>query len=279
MSMTAPPPGWPHAHPVPADKTQAGEDDNTGIGYFVVSAKEPERRDILFELTGRSPIPDELVHFKDEVEKTLTTLRMLFPEGDKRFEGYFAPLLSLAQAGLVGERPAPGVAASALAALKSEMVGREAGRIKNQYMRTLGKHAGTFAVLTGALAVTLYLTAPSLAILTDFLFLWTGCMAGVWVSFGARKTVLRFEDLAVPEEDRLDPLVRLFFAGILTTILGLLFSTKAIVVSLGAISTDQINNSIRISLLLGLMCGFSEQALSSKVSQQTTRLLDFDKKS
>lgn len=104
-----------------------------------------------------------------------------------------------------------------------------------------------------------------------------GCVAGVWLSFGARKTILKFEDLNIPEEDRLDPPIRIFSASLLTVILGLLFSTGALAVTVGKITTDQINSSVRVALLLGLACGFSEQALSQKVSHQISAFLDFKK--
>jgi hypothetical protein len=55
-------------------------------------------------------------------------------------------------------------------------------------------------------------------------------MAGVRLSFGARKTSIRFEDLHILEEDRLEPLVRLVFAGLLTLVLALLFSTQAVTI-------------------------------------------------
>jgi hypothetical protein len=251
-------------------------------GAFIVCRDDGDPRDIRFEVApGAGPTPKEQVSLKAEIESVLTILRMLFPD-EQEFEKYFRPLLSLAQAGLVGDHAQPEVAAGALTALKNEITAREGGKIKNRYMKILGVRAlyvGTPTLVAGLL---LYASTrifwpsfvPTFAVANNFLFLWSGCMAGVWLSFGARKTFLRFEDLHIPEEDRLEPTIRLIFAGLLTFILGLFFSLKVVTVNFGTITTDQINTSVKLALLIGLLGGFSEQALSSAVAKQASRLLD-----
>jgi hypothetical protein len=123
------------------------------------------------------------------------------------------------------------------------------------------------------LALLVRWVLPDVPEIMSFLLLEAGCMAGVWVSFGARKTVLAFEDLHILEQDRLEPIVRLIFAGLLTLILGLLFSTQAIEVTLGAIKSAEFVNHPAIALLFGLLSGFSEQALSAQVGKQAANLV------
>jgi hypothetical protein len=106
----------------------------------------------------------------------------------------------------------------------------------------------------------------------NLLLLEIGAMAGVWLSFGTRKALLKFEDLGVLEEDRLDPMVRLVFAGLLTLIIALTFALKVVVVTMGAIRTDQIVNDPLVALLIGMLCGVSEKALSSNVTKQASNL-------
>ena len=245
-------------------------------GAFRVYQDKQNPRDIHFELVadGPVPVPEEQIRLRDGIDQSLMVLRMLFPDNDIRFNEYFRPLLSLAQAGLVGENPQPEVSIRALVALKQEITAREGGRVKNQYMKSLGKNAVVIAAPTLLIAVILRWQFPQFHQITNFFLLWSGCMAGVWLSFGARKTFFNFEDLHIPEQDRLEPLVRLIFAGLLTTIIGLLFSTKAVVVSIGAITTDQINESDRVALLIGMLCGFSEQVLSSQIAKHASTLLD-----
>jgi hypothetical protein len=253
-------------------------------GVFVVSRDSEDRRDIRFELRfDGGPTPKEQLGLKADIESVLTSLRMLFPD-EKDFEIYFRPLLSLAQAGLVGDHAQPEVAAGALTALKNEITAREGGKIKNRYMRTLGQRALYVGAPPLIIAVVSYACThffwpahrQNLDVLNNFLFLWSGCMAGVWLSFGARKTFLRFEDLHILEEDRLEPTIRLIFAGLLTVIVGLFFSLKVLTVNFGSINTDQINVSVKLALLIGLLGGFSEKALSSTVARQASRLLASD---
>lgn len=245
-------------------------------GAFIVSRDTHDPRDIRFEVNGAyaGDIPEEQLDLRDEVDRALLVLRHLFPEGDARFEMPFRSLLSLSQLGLVGPAAQPTLAGRALAALKAEVTVREAGRVKNQYMKRLGLRAvllGAPALLLGGV---LLLWADLDPALSHFLFLWAGCMAGVWLSFGARKMRLAFEELHVLEEDRLEPMVRLVFAGVLTLFLGLLFATGMVAVVVGEVSTAAVNTDVRVSLLIGLACGLSEQVLSTKVTQQATRLLD-----
>jgi len=183
-------------------------------------------------------------------------------------------LLNLARVGLVGEHASPELAARALESLKSDITASEAGRVKNRYMKQLGIRAlisSAALALVGALLCIWTATRPVACIA----FVLAGCMAGVWLSFGARKAVLRFEDLHIPEEDRLEPVIRLVFAGLLTLVIALLFSLKAIVVTMGATSTDQITSDVRLAVLVGMLCGFSEQVLSTRVAKQAGVLLDF----
>jgi hypothetical protein len=198
---------------------------------------------------------------------------MIYPSSGDRFEDYFRQLLSLSQAGLVGEAASPELASRALLVLKEQIVAQEGGRIKNQYMKQLGFKAFILGVPVLIVAIICKLYLPSIETLTNFLFLWAGAMAGVWLSFGARKVVLRFEDLHIPEQDRLEPFVRLFFAGLLTVTIGLLFCTKIIVVNIGPVETWQFTDDTRLALLFGLLCGFSEQVLSTRIASRASQLL------
>lgn len=245
-------------------------------GCFRVLRNPDDDRDILFEVAifDGSLIPENQMAFQSDVNETVIALRTLFPRDDPRFERYFSPLLMLAQTGLVGEHAQQDLAAQNLASLKEEIAIREGGKIKNRYMERLGWRALFLGVITLISALMVHFLWSDQQILANFLFLWTACMAGVWVSFGARKTTIRFENLTVLEEDRLEPLIRLVFAGLLTIIIGLLFATETVILQVGAISTAEIVNTITVALLIGVLCGFSEQALPATVTRQASTIID-----
>lgn len=245
----------------------------TSKGFFRVFRDRENQKDIHFEqieLEEGEIIPEEQMKLRDEVDNAKTTISMLFLHEPEKFEEYFKSLLSLAQLGLVGKSANPALAMRALHSLKQEILAREGGRIKNQYMKELGKTSILFGLPILLLAIVVTQYANDLEILQSFLFLWVGSMGGVWLSFGSRKIELKFEELNVLEKDRLNPSIRVIFAGLLTIVIGLLISTKAVVFELGGLSTNSFIGSVEVSLLIGVFCGLSEQVLSNKVAQHAS---------
>ncbi len=244
-------------------------------GAYNVSPDSENPRDIIFAIANGfvGEVPEDQLSLQNEVADALTVLRGVFPNEGQRFEEYFRQLLSLAQAGLVGETANPQVASRALATLKGDIVAREGGRIKNQYMKKLGAKAALLGVptLVGAILVILFL--PAATRLAGYMFLWVGAMVGVWLSFGTRKVALRFEDLHIPEQDRLEPMVRLIFSGLLSLIMGLIFANGAMEVSLGSITTAQFVEDPEIAILIGVLCGFSEKALSAQIASSAVKII------
>lgn len=247
-------------------------------GAFRVYQEPDNPRDIRFEVCADATdrVPKDQSALRDEIDRSLVVLRMIFPQAHERFNDYFKQLLSLAQGGLVGESAQPEAAHQALIVLKDQITAQEGGRIKNKYMKELGWKA----ILIGPVFLAVGFIFNSFhqlgSVLNSFLFLWTGCMAGVWLSFGARKRDFKFEDLHVLEQDRLEPFVRLFFAGLLTVILGLLFSTKVVVITLGSVESWQFTQDTQLALLLGMLSGFSEQVLPTKVAAKASELLKIE---
>lgn len=247
-------------------------------GAFIVSPDKDNPKAIKFQLASKDSIPsEEELQLKDDVERTLSVLRILFADDDIKFREYFRPLLSLSQVGLVGEGAQLETAKRDLSSLKNEIVESEAGRVKNKYMKYLGLKALWMGSIPLVFALIINWLLPQLILLGNFLILWVGCMAGVWLSFGVRKRFLSFEDLHIPEKDRLEPIIRLIFTGILTIIIGLLFSTEAVVLKIGGISTADFTKSYQVALLFGLLLGFSEKALPSVIAKKAPSLLRFER--
>jgi hypothetical protein len=259
------------------------------VGFFVVSATE-DKRDILFQTKSpaTSDPSEEQTTLVNEIERTLRVLRQLFDGRDADFGRYFDPLLSLAQGGLVGDNAQPAIARRALVELKTEVLEREAGRVKNRHMVRLGRAAALLGIpsLLVGLAARVASTFPEVAskhgVITgdaagNCAFLIAGCAAGVWVSFGARKAQLVFEDLSVPEHDHLYPATRLAFTALLTAALGLLFHSGAAEVKIGTVSSSRVFVDPIAALLIGFLAGFSEQVLSKTIATHASRLIASEK--
>ena len=183
--------------------------------------------------------------------------------------------------GLVGSKASVTVAEAALDSLQAEIVDREAGRVKNDYMLKLGYWAMCFGLATGALYFLVdgygAVFPRQLFRYRAFFLLWTGCMIGAWCSFASRKVVLTFFDLGQLEEDRIDPPLRLIFAGLLTSVMGLVFVTGFANVVIGTFEAAKILQSGSVALLAGALSGMAEKALPAAVMQRAQSLFKSDK--
>jgi hypothetical protein len=275
----------PIADPDRVDQTSSepdGGEKGKPSGYWIVSEREGKdgQKDIFFKVVVPG-CPSEQQSLKNRIERTLSTLRVIYPANGPKFNETFAKLLSLSQVGLVGLKGSVAVAEAALDSLQAEIVDREAGRVKNDYMLKLGFWAMGFGLTAAAGYFILDQYGPvfprQFFQYRTFLLLWTGCMVGAWCSFASRKVALTFFDLGQLEEDRIDPPLRLIFAGLLTSVMGLVFVTGFANVVIGTFEGAKILHSGSIALLAGALSGMAEKALPAAVMQRAQSLFKSDK--
>lgn len=247
------------------------------LGAFNVSPDPDDPKEIRFSLIPNhpTPVPHDQISLKSEVESILVILRALYKLDDEKFQQAYHRILSAAQGGVVGPSADPAIARDSLEVLKRDITLQEGGRIKNQYMIRLGWYALASGVIALVFAlVSIYgliwkpILIPANALIGHFCLLLVGCMAGVWLSFGARNVQFGFENLVAPERDHLEPAIRLIFAGLLTLIFGLMLSLKVVVIKIGPVSSDQFIDDVSLSLLIGAFCGLSEQALTDTITKR-----------
>lgn len=217
--------------------------------------------------------PDNQLQLKSDVEQTLHGLQAIYNDRKVDYKRFYDALLSLAQCGLVGEYAQPKVASLALVQLRNEVIALEAHKVKNEYLKRLGLTAlalGLPCAILGAI-IDGFLGHN---FISNFLFVWASCMAGVWVSFAARKITLTFEELETPERDMLRPLLRLLFAGILTLMISMVLISKMVDVTIGGFSSSRLTTDVVVAIIVGSLCGFSELVLPSKLFKQAKLFLD-----
>ena len=212
-------------------------------------------------------------HVVDRANKWFN--RRYFPrriqnEGERAarlLDEYVRKLAGIGRLGLEG--PHTQLATLALDGLRREFVAQEAGRIKNAYVRSLGVAAG----MAGVIFLTMYtlvqtdwLTYPFWVIHKSFLLAGAGAALGTWLSFSIRRVQLSFDDLAILEEDLLDPSVRVIFVIGLTFTACLLFWTGAINLEIGNLKTAPAFFAGATAFLVGVFCGIAERALATAVS-------------
>lgn len=223
--------------------------------------------------------------FKVEVDRTLTVMKTVLERrsqrsgesNDEKLSYYLTALTGAAEVGLMNlDKSQTPFAELSLKSLKEEFVAREGGIVKNDYLLKLG-FAASIAVILSLIgyAVMGGFFATKTGIVTDyaafrnFFLLWAGAAIGTWLSFSIRRVVLTFADLAVLEEDRLNPGFRILFMLALTTVIGLLFWTGMVSVTVGTFTTDfTAPGHGTTAFLIGALCGIAERSMASAVGRR-----------
>lgn len=254
----------------PKQKEEQSQNDAKPPVGWVVGPVKDDPRDILFVLPPR-PITADEQRFKDRVEQTLTILRSLFPDTSPRFSQYLNALIHLSAAALVGPHPSASIGISTLDTFQNDVLAAEGGRFKNAYIAKLGVAAAVLAAPSAVLAGVLLAFPTIQQPFLPLLLIWTGSMVGAWVSFGIRKSNMTFDDLATPEQDRVNPFARLIYTGILSIVLGSLLLLKAAELRIGSVSSDAVDKNQLLGLTVGFFAGFSEKALANNISKHATQ--------
>ena len=244
-------------------------------GYFIVYENEEEKFDIKCDLRPdvEDEVPESQSLLYSEIENTCNVLKALDKTSDEIKRKYFKKLLSLAQVGLVPENSAqPKMAMVALEKLKTEMLHIEGKRIKNQYMKRLGITAIILSAIVGcAMCVLFYITKSNIFRMMGYT--WLGAMVGAWVSYGARKFQLEFEDMSLIEKDMLEPIIRLIYIGICSLIFELFLSCGVATITIGNITTESIKNYEEIQILVGIICGLVESKMGIDIYKRANSVL------
>lgn len=187
----------------------------------------------------------------------------------RRLEEYTGKLAGIAEIGLEGNHT--NLAKLALDEFKNEVVTREASRIKNTYVVSLGIWAALATLIFTGIWVWIVsggITNNWWWIHKSFLLAGAGAAVGTWLSFSVRRVQLSFDQLVMLEEQSLDPPLRIIFVVALTMMACLLFWTNAINIEVGLLKTNSASfqSTGSVALLIGMLSGLAERALATAIS-------------
>ena len=228
---------------------------------------------VLTDGSGERAPPRADAPWLDRLAAWATNLALPPPRvsSEERRSEYLRELLGIAQVGLMtANATQTPFAALALTGFKDEFVAREAGRIKNRYVRKLGLHAVAWLLAASLAYVFVTLAVPldwTLYRFRNFFLLAGGAAVGTWLSFSIRRQVLTFADLITLEDDRLNPGMRGLFMIALTTVVGLILWTGMVVIKLGDFRTD-FRMTGTYAALIGALCGIAERSLAGAVGRR-----------
>lgn len=236
------------------------------------------RCDILNEVDEKD-IPEVQWLLYQSTERTVTRIKSLVKTDADVKKNYIEKVLSLTQAGLVGDSVHPVAACKSLEILKEEILLVEGQRIKNRYMCSLGLSAiGLSIMLLLILGVGFLLEencdisfySPS----AKYLYCMIGTFLGTWISFGARKSSITFEELSLLEKDMMTPLLRLFYMGACSFVVFLFLNTGIVNISFSEISSFSIKEDIELQISLGILVGLVESKIGIKIYEKAKEVLD-----
>ena len=248
---------------------------SSDIGYFLVIKNPNDEFDIQCQInekaTGKPP--KEYIDLYNDIESASSIIKSLDKTSVEIKRKYFDKLLSLAQAGLVSSCANPELAGGALKKLKEEVIIVEGRRIKNGYMKRLG----IVAIIISAISIIAFLIAhlgfDCKSEYLAFLLLGTGAMVGAWVSFGARKFKIQFEELSIIEKDQMEPIIRLLFIYLSTCIFALFMMTGILQIKIGNVDTKNFTTDYKVSLLVGSICGLVESRIGVKIYKHADNMV------
>ncbi len=224
-------------------------------------------------------ISDKEENFIMDIENTLTTIKSLYFTMNKGiFIKYYDQLLKLTQVGLVGENPHLDLSKKALSQLKSDIVDKESGSIKNKYLFRLGRkviiYFFVFFIIFKFLNHSYESSNLDYKTFSNFSLLLCGTFIGVWISSTISKTQLKFEDLITIDSNQLIPDLRLIFTGLISIIFGLLLFKGIISIKLSNFAFEDFYNDSITSLLLGLIMGLNERIIGSSLIKRVDTIFD-----
>ncbi len=260
------------------------------LGHQPANPTDERAVEIFFGVVDpQREIPPNQATLQADLEKTLRVVSKVYretkPERPERFRLYYVRLFNLAQLGLE-DHASPDAARAALGALTGDLIDDEAGRVKNGHLRALGGRALAFGAVPALayFALSMGSETPgfvaffdrlgaSIGWLRAFALLWVGCFLGVWLSYGIRTTTFTLSDLVTTDADRLQPGLRLLFAGALTMIVGMLCAMGVVEIKLGDYALTRIATSPMLAFVIGALCGISELTLPNSIGKRAAGLI------
>lgn len=243
-------------------------------GHFLVDENEAEEFDISFQInsTMTDDIPKDQQELYMKVESACNVIKSLEHTDKQTKKKYFDKLVSLSQVGLVADPAQTEAAEYALLKLKEEIVLVEGKRIKNRYMQALGIDAlilgGLISIILGSCycATGWIWCMPTLCIVI-------GALAGTWISFGARKFEIKFEDLASLEKDKMTPAIRLIYISVAAIIFTLLMNVGIVDVKIGNVDMGTAFTEVKPAFVIGILCGLVESRIGIQIYKKAVLII------
>lgn len=220
-------------------------------------------------------VPEAQRELQHRVYATRGVLKLLREQGvfenkETVLKEFQTRVLETARAGLTGYVQLE-LAVGALEQVRKELVIRKGKRVVYRYLTRLawwglgGVGVGVLIVLASA-----YKLAPWMVGYGPVLI---GAMAGAWLSVASGRRDVAFEDLPDFLGSKVEPAVRMAFVGLLALIVALFIKLGAVTITVGNLAFVEFAESTTVALLLGVIAGIGERALSVRIIQRAREIV------
>jgi hypothetical protein len=242
------------------------------MGAFEIQIPDhhPENFD-LRPKDAAGPIPDDQKKVSQVVYETSNVLKLLrgqgeFRKDDASFKEFIERVIEAARAGCVVQNVQTTLAAEALTQIRADVARRKIRVIVYRYLFRLAVWALVGAALGSAIVILL-------CELRGYGWVVIGSMVGAWISVAATRWEISFEGVQDFLDVCYEPFVRLFFVGLLASILALFLSLKVLALKIGSLDLSTFETSPGAALLVGLIAGVGERKLSVAILERARKVL------
>ena len=211
-------------------------------------------------------IPDDQRQIHHGIYKAYNALKLLAEHKIiDRAEGEFAEfrerLLEVAEVGLAAKNVKTREAAAALKDIQIDILTRKGKRVVYSYLFRLGYWALSGL---GFGLIVYFLLKTYLVDTRGYGLVICGAMVGAWLSVAATRTRIELDAISEFLDYGREPIVRLVFVILLSVALALLLQEGLITIKIGSVDFADFKSKASVALILGVVIGVSEKALSLK---------------
>jgi len=238
--------------------------------YFLVSKYPDENSpsDIAFTPINQKAIPKEYLRFKADVEVLISTTNALFSNDKSIRMQFYEEVFFAAQLCFSGEKSDLLTASQTLDEIKDKLTSSYWTKIRDKILLKYG-----LAVFWVSLFLIVGLQLSNESYRFYFLSL-VGTCIGSWVSLATRTKQLIFEDIRQHLSEVSSPYIRCVFACALSFVFIMLLKVGLVEIKLGAISSNDVSTNPEIALTVGMLLGFGEKYLISKINNKSQGILN-----
>lgn len=251
--------------------------------YFSITQKQDPSGIPLFDwipASADTKIEDAAIDLKEKIDATLRMICRILDNAKtipnkSELQQYFATRLKSAARALTQKDVPLTIGLVDLRSVQNEFVSDYGNILRKEYLKRLAVHCTIIGVIGLTIALLLYPFASKIPILRDYpvftsivqaagLALFGNALSIWFVSVIANQAVdwssLRFYD-----QSQLGPKTQLSLVAGITFILGLLLYKQALILGVGSYSLNSINTDPTVALIVGLLCGISQDSVTKLI--------------